>query len=155
MGTSYWREAIDKEMRNVLPAFQFLDDDKVPIGHKHITCHMIFDIKMVGLIRKARFVAGGPPTDPPVESVYSSVVTWESVRIMFLIAALNDLQVIGADIQNAYINARTGEQMYGYAKLRNRTSLFTGNIYYVMLMIFLLSVMIHIVFLILLVNRSP
>lgn len=95
-----------------MPAFQFLDDDKVPIGHKHITCHMIFDIKMVGLIRKARFVAGGHPTDPPVESVYSSVVTWESVRIMFLIAALNDLQVIGADIQNAYINARTGEKVY-------------------------------------------
>jgi hypothetical protein len=50
--------------------------------------------------------------DPPVESVYSSVVTRESVRIMFLIAALNGLVIIGADVQNAYINARTKEKVY-------------------------------------------
>jgi len=111
-GTSYWRDAIDKEMKNVSPAFKFMDDDKAPIGYKHITCHMIFDVKMVGLVRKARFVAGGHLTDPPVESVYSSVVTRESVRIMFLVAALNDLQVLGADVQNAYINAKTGERVY-------------------------------------------
>lgn len=111
-GTSYWRDAIDKEMKNVIPAFRFLDDNKVPIGYKHITCHMIFDVKMVGLVRKARFVAGGHLTDPPVESVSSSVVTRESVRIMFLVAALNDLQVMGADVQSAYINAKTGERVY-------------------------------------------
>jgi len=74
-GTNHWHEAIDKENQNVRPAFMFPDDDKVPIGYKHITCHMVFDVKMVGLIRKARFVAGGHLTDPPVESVYSSVVT--------------------------------------------------------------------------------
>ena len=111
-GTSFWREAIDQEMRNVLSAFEFRDDDKIPIGFKHITCHMVFDIKMIGLTRKARFVAGGHLTDPPTESVYSSVVTRESVRIMFLVAALNDLDVLGADVQNAYINARTGEKVY-------------------------------------------
>jgi hypothetical protein len=104
-GTSFWRDAIDKEMKNVLPAFKFNVDDTV--GYKHITCHMIFDIKIVGLVRKARFVAGGHLTGPPVEPVYSSVVTRESVRIMFLIAALNDLDILGADVQNAYINART------------------------------------------------
>jgi hypothetical protein len=49
-GTTFWRDAIDKEMRNVLPAFKFNDDDTIPIGYKHITCHMIFDIKMVGLV---------------------------------------------------------------------------------------------------------
>jgi hypothetical protein len=47
-GTTFWRDAIDKEMRNVLPAFEFPDDNKVPIGYKHITCHMIFDMKMIG-----------------------------------------------------------------------------------------------------------
>jgi len=40
-----WCDAIDKEMRNVIPAFQFIDDDKVPIGYKFIKCHMIFDVK--------------------------------------------------------------------------------------------------------------
>ena len=111
-GTTLWCDAIEKEMRNNAPAFKFNDDDSVPIGYKHITCHMIFEIKMVGLVRKARYVAGGHLTDPPVDSVYSSVVTRESVRILFTIAALNDLDVIGADVQNAYINAPTKEKVY-------------------------------------------
>jgi len=111
-GTTFWRDAIEKEMRNVLPAFKFDDHDAVPVGYKKITCHMIFDVKMVGLVRKARFVAGGHLTDPPAESVYSSVVTRDSVRIMFLIAALNDLEILGADVQNAYINAKTSERVY-------------------------------------------
>jgi hypothetical protein len=111
-GTTFWRDAIEKEMKNVSQAFRFNDDDTIPIGYKHITCHMIFNVKMIGLVRKARFVAGGHLTDPPAESVYSSVVTRESVRIMFLIAALNNLEVLGADVQNAYINAKTSEKVY-------------------------------------------
>jgi hypothetical protein len=111
-GTTFWRDAIDKEMRNVSPAFEFINGDVSPIGYKHIPCHMVFDIKMVGLVRKARLVAGGHLIDPPVESVYSSVITHESVRIMFLIAALNDLDILGADVQNAYINAKTNEKVY-------------------------------------------
>jgi hypothetical protein len=114
-GTTFWRDAIEKEMKNNAPAFKFNDDDSIPIGYKHITCHMIFDIKMVGLVWKARFVAGGRLTDPPVDSVYSSVVTKDSVRILFTIAALNDLEVIGADVQNAYINAPTKEKVYATA----------------------------------------
>jgi len=39
-------------------------------------------------------------------------VTRESVRIMFLVAALNNLDVLGADVQNAYINAKTEERVY-------------------------------------------
>jgi hypothetical protein len=39
-------------------------------------------------------------------------VTRESVRIMFLVAALNDLSILGADVQNAYINAKTSEKVY-------------------------------------------
>jgi hypothetical protein len=111
-GTTFWRDAIEKEMKNVSQAFKFNEDDTVPIGYKHITCHMIFDIKMIGLVRKARFIAGVHLMDPPVESVYSSVVTRESVRIMFLIAALNELDIVGADVQNAYINAETKEKVY-------------------------------------------
>jgi hypothetical protein len=78
---------------------------------------MIFDIKMVGLVRKACFMAGGHKTDPPAESVYSSVVTTESVRIMFLVAALNGLGILGADVQNAYINAKTDEKVHTTAGL--------------------------------------
>jgi hypothetical protein len=111
-GTTFWRDAIENEMKIVSQAFHFNDDDSIPVGYKHITCHMIFDVKMIGLVRKACFVAGGHLTDPPMESVYSSVVTRESVRIMFLIAALNNLDILGADVQNAYINAKTSERVY-------------------------------------------
>ena len=46
-GTDLWQKAIEKEIKNVIPAFTFLEqDEKVPIGYQHIDCHMIFDVKM-------------------------------------------------------------------------------------------------------------
>ena len=64
------------------------------------------------LRRKARLVAGGHKTDPPKESTYSSVVSRDSVRIAFTIAALNGLDVLAGDVQNAYLNAPTKERTY-------------------------------------------
>eukprot|EP00978_Attheya_sp_CCMP212_P004652 scaffold10138_cov34-Attheya_sp.AAC.1 len=62
--------------------------------------------------RKARFVAGGHLTDPPASITYSSVVARDSVRIMFMIAALNDLSVLVADVGNAYLNAPCREKIW-------------------------------------------
>ena len=107
-----WRDAIEKEMKNVMCAFEFNDGNKVPIGHKKIPVNMIFDVKMMTLTRKARLVAGEHRKDPPKESVYSSVVSRESVRLAFLVAALNDLDILAGDIQNAYLNAPTNEKVY-------------------------------------------
>jgi hypothetical protein len=45
-GTRFWTEAIEKEMKNVLPAFEFRDDDVMPPGFKKIDCHMVFDVKL-------------------------------------------------------------------------------------------------------------
>jgi len=73
--------------------------------------HIIFDIKM-DFTRKACFVAGGHKTDPPATLTYSSVVSRDSVRIAFLIAALNDLDILAADIGNAYINVDVREKVY-------------------------------------------
>ena len=111
-GNTYWMDAIEKEMKNVMCAFEFNDGNKIPIGHKKIEVHMIFDVKMMTLTRKARLVAGGHLTDPPKESVYSSVVSRESVRLAFLAAALNDNKILSGDIQNAYLNAPTQERVY-------------------------------------------
>ena len=119
-GTDFWYKAIGKEMTNNASAFEILDfieaGGVVPPGYTKITCHMIFDIKM-DFTRKARFVAGGHLTDPPKESVYSSVVSRESVRLFFLIAALNDLDILACDIQNAYLNAGTKEKNWFVAGL--------------------------------------
>jgi hypothetical protein len=80
-------------------------------GFKKIDCHMLFDVKL-DLVRKARFVAGGHQTDPPEESVYSSVISRDSVRLAFVIAALNDVEILSADVQIAYLNAPTKERIY-------------------------------------------
>ena len=66
-------------MKNVMCAFAFNDGNTIPIGHKRIEVKMIFDVKMMTLARKARLVARGHRTDPPKKSVYSSVVSRESV----------------------------------------------------------------------------
>jgi hypothetical protein len=71
---------------------------------------MIVDVKM-DLTRKARFVTGGHQTDLPKEATYSSVVLRDSIRIAFTLAALNDLDVLSADVQGAYLNAPTKEKV--------------------------------------------
>jgi len=102
-------------MKNNAIAFEFLSPGtSVPIGYKKITLHMVFDIKM-DLSRKARLVAGGHLTNVPTNLTYSSVVSRESVRIMFPLAALNDLQILSADIGNAYLNAPNREKVYATA----------------------------------------
>jgi hypothetical protein len=114
-GTDFWRKSIEKEMRNVMPAFEFRDGDKMPIGYKMIRCHMVFDVKIGDLTRKARFCANGNETDPPKDSTFSTVVSRDTVRLFFLLAALNDTEILSADIQNAYLNAPMREKLYTIA----------------------------------------
>ena len=111
-GTTFWMDAIRKEMKNCAKAFEILPEGSpIPVGHTHIDCHMIFDVKHGTLQRKARYVAGGHMTDPPASITYASVVSRESVRIAFVLAALNGLDIEAADIGNAYLNAPTNEKI--------------------------------------------
>ena len=48
----------------------------------------------------------------PKHTPYSSVVSCESVRICFLLAALNDQNVLSSDIGNASLNAKPLEKCY-------------------------------------------
>ena len=86
-------------MKDNLCAFEFNEGDKVPIGHTSITCHMVFDVKLGSLARKARLCGDGHKV-PTIakESTYSSVPSRDSVRLFFLVAALNNLDVLSADI---------------------------------------------------------
>jgi hypothetical protein len=122
-GTTFWTDAIIKEMSKVKIAFEFCEDwtpDQVRqrlvarrdfVGFQEIECHMVFDVKM-DLTCKARFVAGGHMTETPASLTYSSVVSRDSVRIAFLIAALNDLDILSCDISNAYLNAPCREKIW-------------------------------------------
>ena len=99
-------------MTNVKIAFKFLDDGTPPPpGYKQIHCFIIFDVK-INLSRKARFVAGCHLTNPPTSMLYASVVSRQSVRIDFLLTALNNLEILVGDIGNAYLNAITTYRIY-------------------------------------------
>lgn len=121
-GNRHWQDATAKEMGNVRVAFKKREDltaetaKKVLVGYQRIRCHLIFDIKMDGkFTRKARFVAGGHTTSPPSSVTYSSVVSRDSVRICFVIATLNGLDVMACDVGNAYLNAPCAEKIYTIA----------------------------------------
>jgi hypothetical protein len=73
---------------------------------------MIFDVKMEDFRLKARFVAGGHTTDTPHAMTYASVVSKKYVRIALTLAALNDLDVKMADIENAYLTAPITEKVW-------------------------------------------
>ena len=57
--------------------------------------------------RKARYVDGGHLNNYPFSVTCVSVVSRDSVRLALRIEALNDLDILAGDIQNAYLNATT------------------------------------------------
>ena len=102
-------------MKNVGVAFEILDPalgQTVPPGWNKASGHLVFDVKMT-LDRKSRWVLDGHLTeDIPYISTYAGVVSRESVRIALTYAALNDLDVMAADIRNAYLQAPSSQKDY-------------------------------------------
>ena len=46
-GNSQWKDAIQKEMTNVMVAFEVLDfNEKVPVGYSRLRVHIVFDVKL-------------------------------------------------------------------------------------------------------------
>ena len=117
-GDNLWWEAICMEMKNVRIAFEEFDGDKsdIPKGYQYIDCHMIFYIKMgENFRRKARMVTGGHKTEALNTLTYSSVVSRDSIRIALTLAALNGLDILGYDIQNAYLTVPCRERIWTIA----------------------------------------
>ncbi|GFH56615.1 pol protein [Chaetoceros tenuissimus] len=106
-----WQDVIKKEMSKVEVAFHFNQYGSIPVGFQKIACHIVYDVKFDST-RKARYVGGGHMASVPAAQSYSSVVSRDSVRIMFLIAALNDLDIKMCDIGNTYLNAETRDHVY-------------------------------------------
>ena len=112
-GDDRWARSIQEEMNNVRIAFRILDDDtKIPIGYQYMSCHIVFDVKFDGFKFKSRMVAGGHMVETPSFLTYASVVSRDTVRIALTIAALHDLDVKAADVQNAYLTAPTTEKVW-------------------------------------------
>ena len=99
-------------MDNIEVASKCFDNrSKLLIGFKKITYHLIFDVKFASA-RNYRYLGGGHLTNVPSSKSYSIVVSRNSVGIIFLIAALNYLDVKMCDIVNSYLNVETRERLW-------------------------------------------
>ena len=83
----------------------------MPVGWTKSSGHMVFTVKM-DFTRKARWVKDGHKCPDPEASNYAGVVSRESVRIALTYAALMEVNVLAADIRNAYLQAPTSEKHF-------------------------------------------
>ena len=111
-GNTFWTDAILKEMKNVGTAFTILDlGKKAPSGWTKASGHLVFDVKM-DFTRKARLVKDGHRSHNPNNSDYTGVVSRESVQMGLTYLELMDLEVMAADIHNAYLQMPSSEKYF-------------------------------------------
>ena len=86
------------EMDNVEVAFGIQDDrTPIPIGYKKASGHLVWDVNM-DFTHNARWVKDGHKTADPEGSNFASVVSRDSIRILFTHASFNGLNFCAADI---------------------------------------------------------
>ena len=87
------------------------EGEVLPEGYIKIPYHIVYDVKFDGR-HKARLVMGGHRTpDVPDSEVYSGVVSMDTIRTAFVIAATNNLQVCAADVSTAFLHGKTREKV--------------------------------------------
>ena len=82
-----------------------------PPGYQKIRVQLILAVNYDGR-HKARHVADGHLTPEPVESDYSGVVSLRNLKLVIFLGQLNNVELWGADIGNAYLEAPTEEKLY-------------------------------------------
>jgi hypothetical protein len=115
-GNTKWQDAVKLELTqideyNTFTDIGHKDQAKIPRGYQKLRVHLVFDVKHDGR-HKDRLVADGHLTGEPVESVYSGVVSLRILRLITFLAELNKLELWGADIGNANLEAETKEKLY-------------------------------------------
>ena len=117
---SKWYDAIKLEMESMLEYKVFKKWDKAtldkhkkvmnpPKGDHRIKVHLVLAVKFDGR-HKARLVADGHLTPEPIENI--CVVSLRNLRLVKFLGKLNNLELWGADIGNAYLEAFTDEKLY-------------------------------------------
>ena len=118
-GNTHWQDAMDLELTQIHEYKVFKDTGKAkfhngkvvtPDGFQKIRVHFVYAVKHDGRF-KARLVADGHLTKEPVESIYSGVVFLRSLRMVVFLSQLNNLEIWGADVGNAYLEAYTDEKL--------------------------------------------
>ena len=116
---THWQDVMDLELTQIHEYKVFKDTGKAqfhkgkvvtPDGFQKIEVHFVYAVKHDGRF-KARLVADGHLTKEPVESIYSGVASLRSHRMVVFLSQLNDLEIWGADVGNAYLEAYTDEKL--------------------------------------------
>ena len=110
-----WAEAIAKEMDalNGAKCFKYYPSHhRFASSYQYAPLRMIFDVKKEDFRRKARLVAGGHVVNSSMYESYSSVVQSKSLRLLQTIALNEELNIMTADVGNAFIQAFTNEKIY-------------------------------------------
>ena len=95
-GNTRWVDAEHLELKQLFE-YEFANDkgfgDRMLAGYTRIRCRMLYAVKHDAR-HKTRFVAGEHLTKEPEESVYNSVVSLRSLRIIILPPNLMDLSLL-------------------------------------------------------------
>ena len=109
---THWQDEMDLELTQIHEYKVFKDTGKArfhdgkavtPDGFQKIRVHFVYAVKRAGKF-KARPVADGHLTKEPVVSL-------RSLRMVVFLSQLNDLEIWGADVGNAYLEAYTDQNL--------------------------------------------
>ena len=100
---THWQDAMDLELTQIHEYKVFKDTGKAQFHNGKAVTPDGF--------QKARLVADGHLTKEPVESIYSGVVSLRSLRMVVFLSQLNDLEIWGADVGNAYLEVYTDQKL--------------------------------------------
>ena len=116
---THWQDAMDLKLTQIHEYKVFKDTGKAqfhngkvvtPDCFQKIRVHLVYAVKHDDRF-KARLVADGHLTKEPVECIYSGVVSLRRLRVVVFLSQLNDLEIWGADVGNAYLEAYTDEKL--------------------------------------------
>eukprot|EP00957_Ditylum_brightwellii_P032740 2481707-Ditylum_brightwellii.AAC.1 len=100
MGTTFCKDAINKEIARVKIDW-IAKEENTPD-----------DVKQeMNFSRKANFVTGRHTTDVPDAMMYASIVSRDSIHMAFLIAGLNNMDVMSFNFLNACMDAKYKEKI--------------------------------------------
>ena len=114
-GNTNWK---DDEILELTQIYNFgpfeslglVNKSHIPPGHTKIQVHLIYDYKQDGRY-KARTVASSNMTWPNIDTYYYIVISLRSMRTIVFLAELNNIETHTCDISNAYLTARTTENI--------------------------------------------
>jgi hypothetical protein len=112
-----WQAAMDEEYKSLI-ANKTWKLCELPVGRKAMKCKWVYKTKVKpnGDVDrcKARLVAKGYSQSPGLDynETYSLVVKYDSIRLVFALVDVENLEMIQFDIKTAFLHGELEEEIY-------------------------------------------